>query len=72
MEHIFSLGDVARLLRIQPYKIAYAISTGALPDASCRLANKRCFIAEDVERIAGHFGVESCSLQIRGNEKGER
>lgn len=56
MEPIFSLGDVARLVNVPGYKIVYAISTGALPEASCRLANKRCFTAADVARVARHFG----------------
>lgn len=59
MERFYALGDVARLLRVQGYKIAYAITTGALPEASCRIANKRCFTAEDVQRIARHFEIET-------------
>jgi hypothetical protein len=59
MEQIFALGDVARLLGVQGYKIAYAISTGALPEASCRLASKRVFTEDDVRRIARHFGVQT-------------
>ena len=58
MKKFYALGDVARLLRVQGYQIAYAISTGALPEATCRIANKRCFTEDDVMKIAQHFGVE--------------
>jgi hypothetical protein len=70
MEKFYALGDVARLLRVQGYQIAYAISTGALPEASCRIANKRCFTAEDVRRIARHFGVEITAPPVEGDAEG--
>lgn len=70
MEAIYSLGDVARILRVQGYKIAYAITTGVLPEASGRLANKRCFTMEDVQRIARHFGVESTTVPGNMEAKG--
>ncbi|MDB4777840.1 hypothetical protein OAG68_00120 [bacterium] len=59
MNEIFSTGQVARRLAIQPYRITYAISNGSLPDASFRFIGKRCFSEDDVQRIADHFGVET-------------
>jgi DNA-binding transcriptional MerR regulator len=52
---LYSLGEVARLVNVAPYRIAYAISVGALPDTEVRFNNKRCFSQEDVDRIARHF-----------------
>ena len=72
MEQFFALGDVVRLLRVQGYQISYAISTGALPEATCRIANKRCFTAEDVQRIAQHFGVEITAPLVEGDAEGGR
>jgi hypothetical protein len=57
MDHMFSLGEVARLLGVQGYRISYAIRTGAVPDTAGRLAGKRVFTAADVNRLAAHFGV---------------
>lgn len=57
MDHMFSLGEVARLLGVQGYRITYAIRTGAVPETAGRLAGKRVFTPADVDRLAGHFGV---------------
>jgi len=56
---LFTLGEVARLVSVAPYRISYAIAVGALPDTETRFANKRCFTSEDVERIARHFRAET-------------
>ncbi len=58
MESILSTGQVGRLLGIQPYRIAYAINTGQIAEASFRFLDKRCFTLSDVERIAQHFGID--------------
>lgn len=56
---LFSLGEVSRLLNVAPYRITYAISVRALPDASVRFTNKRCFTQEDVVRIEQYFQVKN-------------
>lgn len=57
MNRIFSLGEVGRLLGIQAYRIAYAINTRQVPEASFKFLGKRCFTVEDIARVAEHFGV---------------
>lgn len=57
MEQIFSTGQIARLLGIQGYQIAYAINTRQLDEASFRFLDKRCFTQKDIKRIALHFGI---------------
>ena len=64
MDHIFSIGQVGRILGVQPYKIAYAIETGQLPEASFHFLHKRCFLEADIKRMAEHFGVEAHIEQI--------
>lgn len=59
MDHIFSIGQVGKILGVQPYKIAYAIEVGQLPEASFHFLNKRCFMEKDIRRMAEHFGVEA-------------
>jgi len=54
----FLLGEAARLLKIKPYRIAYAISVELIPDAKLRISNKRVFTFEEIEKMAVHFGVE--------------
>ena len=55
-KHI-SLKDVARLLKKKPYQVAYALSVGQVPEPELRIANKRVFQREDVQRLAKHFRV---------------
>ncbi len=57
MRQHWSLKDVARLLKKKPYQVAYALSVGQVPEPELRIANKRVFQREDVQRLALHFGV---------------
>ena len=54
----YLLKDVARLLQVKPYQIAYALSVGLVEEPELRISNKRVFQAEDIERLAKHFGVD--------------
>lgn len=67
----YSLGDAARLLGVQPYQISYAISTGAIPDALCWVAGKRCFTPEEIRRMAEHFGTKIADAFTVESGKGE-
>ena len=57
MQEHLSMKDVARLVQIKPYRIAYAISVGLIPEPDLRVGNHRVFQSEDVKRVAAHFGV---------------
>jgi hypothetical protein len=56
MEKLYSLKDVAKLLKIRSHRVGYAVSSGAVKEPALRLANKRIFSTEDVRRLADHFG----------------
>ena len=58
MDKLFSLGEVAKLLQVAPYRIQYAISVHKLPEPTYRFLAKRCFNSTDLQRIAVHFGVK--------------
>jgi hypothetical protein len=51
------LGDVARTLGCQPYRIVYLLTTGQVPEPG-RLGNRRLFREEDVQRIAARLGIK--------------
>ena len=51
------LNDVARTLGLKAHQIAYALSTGQVAEPALRVANKRVFGEEDVQRLAAHFRV---------------
>jgi len=53
----YLLSQVARILRLKPHQSVYSLSTQQVPDPTLRVANKRIFLTEDVERLAGHFHV---------------
>lgn len=53
----YLLAEVARILGRKPHHISYALTTRQVPEPHLRVANKRVFSAEDVERLARHFGV---------------
>ncbi len=55
MKKHYLLKDVARRLKIKPYRIVYAISVGLLPEPALRISNKRVFVESEVEQIKEHF-----------------
>ena len=59
MQSFFSLGEVSKDLEIPTWKILYAISSRRVPDVRIRCAGKRVFQADDVSRLATHFGIET-------------
>ena len=67
MEHIYSIGQAGKILGIQAYKIAYAIETGQLPEATFHFLHKRCFLEEDIRRMADHFGVKA-NIELFGQK----
>lgn len=57
MFQVFSTGQVARLMGVQPYQIEYAHATGQIVEPSVRFLGKRVYAPDDVRRVARHFGV---------------
>jgi hypothetical protein len=51
-DQLFLLGDVAELLDVKPYKVAYLYLTRKLPEPKLRLGNRRVFTTADVEAVA--------------------
>ena len=57
MKKVYLLSEVARLFKKGPHVIAYAISSGLVPEPKLRIGNKRIFVDEDIRRLATHFGI---------------
>ncbi len=53
------LNDVARILGLKAHQIAYALATGQVAEPALRVANKRVFSTEDVERPCSPFQSET-------------
>ena len=58
MNKHYLLRDVARILKVKPYQVSYALSVGLVEEPKLRISNKRVFVEEDVQRLAKHFGVD--------------
>lgn len=57
MQSIYSTGQLARLLGLRPHQLEYAHSTGLLAEPMFRFLGKRVYCADDVRRVAQHFGL---------------
>lgn len=66
MNNHLLLNDVARLLGVKGYQIAYALTNGLVPEPALRISNKRVFEQKDIERLAEHFGVD---IEIKERKK---
>ena len=66
----FLLGDVARILRCQPYQIVYLLSTRQVPEPA-RIGNKRVFTIVDMQRLAEKLQVQMAQelIDADGNWK---
>ncbi|MEZ5943920.1 MAG: hypothetical protein R3C18_21190 [Planctomycetaceae bacterium] len=62
-QQLLGLSGVSDLIGVKRHRIEYAIANGSIPEPELRIANKRVFTTEDVQRIADYFGVvmnETC------------
>jgi len=69
MQKFFSMGDVAKAAGVPCFRISYAITQGLIPDASHRVAGKRVFSGEDVDRINQHFRTKASGRATNTNGK---
>jgi len=70
MKKAYLLGEVARLFKKRPHQVAYAISSGLVPEPKLRISNKRIFVDEDIRRLATHFGI-AFDLDAHAQAKGK-
>ena len=57
MKQHYLLGEVSKALGRKPYHVTHVLTTGKVPEPALRIANKRLFTVEDVERLARYFRV---------------
>jgi len=51
----FILNEVAKIAGVKSHVVAYAISSGHLPEPCLRIAGKRIFSTKEVEQIKKYF-----------------
>jgi DNA-binding transcriptional MerR regulator len=54
-EQLFSIRDCGKVVGVAAHKIAYAHTQERLPEPQYRIAGKRIYTAEDVQRVAAYF-----------------
>jgi hypothetical protein len=59
MDEFLTLKQVADRLKLQHYRIHYALATRRIPEPALRVSNRRVFQPADVERIKQHFNLPS-------------
>jgi MerR HTH family regulatory protein len=57
MREHYLLGEVARVLGRKPHVVTHLLTSGKIPEPQLRIANKRLFTVEEIERLARHFRV---------------
>lgn len=53
--NLYTISEVARILRKQPYQIVYALGTGKVPEPKVRIGNRRAFDMDEVQRLCDYF-----------------
>lgn len=56
MKHNYLIGDLSKRLNVPPYRIAYLLTTGQLPEPK-RIGNRRIFTETDARQVAKALGV---------------
>lgn len=55
---LYSIREVAKLLKKQPYQITYLLETGKVPEPKIRLGNRRAFDIDEVQSLLDYFDAK--------------
>lgn len=55
VEQLYSIRDCGRVIGVAAHQIAYAHTQERLAEPQYRIAGKRIYTAEDVQRVAKYF-----------------
>lgn len=53
--NLYSIKEVAKILKKQPYQIAYVLETGRVPEPKVRLGNRRAFDMDEIKAMLDYF-----------------
>ena len=57
-QQLYSLGDVAQLLRTTPHRIHYLLTTGQVPEPARRIGSRRIWTMAEILPISEKLGLE--------------
>jgi len=66
-ERLFSIRDCGKAVGVAAHQIAYAHSQELLPEPQYRIAGKRIYTAEDVQRVAAYFAEKTRKKDSHGD-----
>ena len=66
-----SIKDVSRLLGIRQHRIDHAIASGLVPEPKIRIANRRVFQKEDLDKLRKHFSASPKKAKAVAAENAE-
>ena len=69
-KEFFSLGDVAQLLRTQPHKIHYLLTTGQVPEPARRIGARRIWTMEEILPLAEKLSQDNAA-ELQRQEGGD-
>jgi DNA-binding transcriptional MerR regulator len=55
---LYSLSDVAHLLRVKPHRILYLLSSGAVPEPRLRVGGKRLWTHEEIAIVSEKLKIQ--------------
>jgi hypothetical protein len=63
---LYSLSDVADLLRVPPHRILYLLSSRAVPEPRLRVAGKRLWTHEEIAVVSEKLKIQLATDMDRG------
>jgi DNA-binding transcriptional MerR regulator len=55
LQQLYSTIETARLVGVTEFRLAYAHRTGQLAEPTYKIANKRIYTQDDLQRVAEYF-----------------
>lgn len=55
---LYSLSDVADLLRVKPHRILYLLSSGSVPEPRLRVGGKRLWTHEEIAVVSEKLKIQ--------------
>jgi hypothetical protein len=62
-QNLMSLSGAAKVLGVRPHQVAFAIVSFCVPEPAMRVANRRVFQQEDIDRLEEYFAKKKAAQQ---------
>jgi hypothetical protein len=55
---LYSIKEVAKILKKRPYQITYVLDTGRVPEPEVRLGNRRAWDMDEIKMLLDYFDAK--------------